>query len=143
MTPQNELTEETRERFTKVRNALLKLHKTLLDYERDAYERTKGPIGNSYAFLELVMNDPWFGWLRLLSALIVQMDALLASKEAIAETEAIALMEESNLLLKPSESGSEFQRKYFAAMQLSPEVVLAHSDFANAFGPGRLSKEVH
>jgi hypothetical protein len=143
MTPENELTQETRERFTKARTALLRLHKTLLDYERDAYERTRGPIANSYAFLELVMKDPWFGWLRLLSTLIVQMDELLASKEAVAEAEASALLEEANLLLKPSDSGSEFQRKYFAAMQLSPEVVLAHSEFANALGPGRLTKEVH
>ena len=37
----------------------------------------------------------------------------------------------------------EFQRNYFRAMQQSPEVVVAHSEFAKVLGPARLSKEVH
>ena len=41
------------------------------------------------------------------------------------------------------EAGSEFQKKYFAAMQQSPEVVLGHSEFASVLGSARLSKEIH
>jgi len=119
------------------------LHKTLLDYERDAFEREQGKIGNSYEFLNLVMSDPWFAWLRRLSELIVEMDELLASRESPRETTGAALLSQSKILLTPLESGDEFQRKYFAAMQESPEVVLAHGEFAKALGPARLSKEIH
>ena len=143
MSAENELTAETRDSLTKVRAALLRLHKTLLDFEREGYERARGKIGNSYEFLQLVMGDAWFAWLRQLSELIVEMDELLASKETPKEATALALVQQAKMLLTPSESGSEFQRKYFAAMQGSPEVVLAHSEFATVLGPVRLSKEIH
>lgn len=143
MTPENEMTEKTRQQLTNVRVALLRLHKTLLDFERENFEREQGKIGNSYEFLQLVMSDPWFAWLRQLSELIVEMDELLAVKETPGEETALALIRQASILLTPSESGSDFQRKYFAAMQQSPDVVLAHSEFAQVLGPARLSKEVH
>src|SRR6185503_3790019 len=135
MNTDTELTEKTRQQLTQVRTALLRLHKTLLDFERAAYERAHDKIANSYQFLQLVMSDPWFAWLRQLSELIVEMDELLAARDPVSESTAIALMEQSRILLTPTESGSEFQKKYFAAMQQSPEVVVAHSEFATVLGP--------
>jgi hypothetical protein len=143
MTLEIELTEITRQQLVKVRTVLLRLHKTLLDFEREGYERARGKIGNSYEFLQVVMSDPWFAWLRQLSELIVEIDELLAAKEMPREATALALIRQASILLTPSVSGSEFQRKYFAAMQQSPEVVLAHSEFASVLGPARLSKEIH
>lgn len=143
MTSENEITEKTRQQLTNVRQVLLQLHKTLLEFERQAYERAHGRISNSYQFLQLVMSDPWFSWLRQLSELIVEMDELLAAREPPSESTALALMEQSRMLLTPAETGSEFQRKYFTAIQQSPEVVVAHSEFANVLGPARLSKEIH
>jgi hypothetical protein len=143
MSSQNEITGETRERLTKVRTVLLRLHKTLLDFEREGYERAHGKIGNSYEFLNLVMQNPWFAWLRQLSELIVEMDELLAAKETPNEETAVALIQQASILLTPAESGSQFQKKYFAAIQQSPEVVVAHAEFANVLGPARLSKEIH
>ena len=143
MTSENELTEKTRQQLLNVRQVLLRLHKTLLEFERQAYERAHGRISNSYQFLQLVMSDPWFAWLRQLSELIVEMDELLAAREPPGETTALALMEQSRILLTPAESGSEFQKKYSTAMQQSPEVVVAHSEFAKVLGLARLSKEIH
>ncbi len=143
MSSQNEITAETRAQLTRVRTVLLRLHKTLLDFERQGYEREHGKIGNSYEFLNLVMNNPWFSWLRQLSELVVEMDELLAAKETPNEETAVALIQQARILLTPAESGSEFQKKYFAAMQQSPAVVVAHSEFANVLGPARLSKEIH
>jgi hypothetical protein len=143
MTSENEITEKTRQQLTDVRTVMLRLHKILLDFERENYERSRGTIGNSYEFLQLVMSDPWFAWLRQLSELIVEIDELLAAKETPREATALALIRQASILLTPSESGSEFQKKYFAAMQQSPEVVLAHSEFAKVLGPARLSREIH
>lgn len=143
MTSENQLSERTRERFRAVRQVLLRLHKTLLDFERQAYERDHGRISNSYEYLNLVMQNPWFAWLRHLSELIVQMDELLDAGDSANENTALALIEQSRILLTPAESGNEFQRKYFESVQQSPEVVLAHAEFAKVLGPGRLSKEVH
>ena len=143
MTSEIDLTDKTRERLRSVRGVLLGLHKTLLDFEREVYERERGKINNSYEFLNLVMSDPWFGWLRRLSELIVEMDELLASREMPQESTGLALISQSRMLLTPIEAGDEFQRKYFGAMQESAEVVLAHAEFAKVLGPARLSKDVH
>jgi hypothetical protein len=143
MKAEGQLSKGMAQRLRDVRTALLRLHKTLLDQERQAYERAHGKISNSYGYLNLVMNDPWFAWLRHLSELIVQMDELLDARVYAHETTAIALIEQSRILLTPNEAGPEFQRRYFASVQESPEVVLAHAEFARLFGPGRLSKEVH
>ena len=140
MTSENEITPETRDRLAKVRTTLLPLHKKLLDFERLAYEREHGAIGNSYQFLQLVMNDRWFAWLRQLSEIIVEMDELLAAKETPNENTGLALIEQSRILLTPSEAGGEFQKKYFAAMPESPDVVMAHSELERVLGPARLSK---
>ena len=143
MTSENELTERTKQQLRSMRGVLLSLHKTLLDFERESYERAQGKINNSYEFLNLVMSDPWFAWLRRLSELIVEIDELLASRETPQETTGLALISQAKILLTPLETGDEFQRKYFAAMQESPEVVLAHAEFAKVLGPARLSREVH
>lgn len=143
MGAEGQLSEKSSQKLRDVRSALLRLHKILLDFERESYERQHGRINNSYEFLNLVMHNPWFAWLRNLSELIVQIDELLDARDSASESTASALIEQSRLLLTPSEAGDEFQRKYFASVQQSPEVVLAHGEFAKLLGPGRLSKELH
>jgi hypothetical protein len=143
MHSEEQVSESTIKKLRELRTALLHLHKTLLEFEREGYERVHGKIDNSYRYLNLVMQNPWFAWLRHLSELIVQMDELLDTREPVSETTAAALIEQARILLTPNETGPEFQRKYFASVQRSPEVVLAHAEFARVLGPGRLSREVH
>jgi len=138
-----QLSEVTVQRLKDVRTALLRVHKTLLEYEREGYEREHGKIVNSYEYLNLVMHNPWFAWLRHLSELIVQIDEVIDAREESSESVANAMIEQARMLLTPNEAGPEFQQKYFESVQGSPEVVLAHAEFARILGPGRLSKEVH
>ncbi len=124
------MTDETRERVKLLRQGLLRLHKTLLDLERRDFERARGPIANSYEFLQLVLKDPWFDWLHRLSELIVQIDETLDpnAETPATEADATALVERTKALLAPAETGSEFQKNYFLALQQSPDVVLLHSE---------------
>ena len=62
--------------------ALLRLHKALLDDERVSYERVHGLIRSNGAFLQLVLGDAWFAWLRPLSQLMVKLDELAETDEA-------------------------------------------------------------
>ncbi len=119
--------ESTLQRLSQLRKPLLHLHKTLLDLEREAYERTHGRVDNSYEVLQLVMHDPWFAWLHSLSEMVVKIDEMLDAKESQKESDAIALIKQVRVLLTPSETGSGFQKKYFSSLQQSPDVVLAHS----------------
>lgn len=79
------LTTEARARLGGVRRALLPLHKALLDYERVQYERVRGRVESSGALLQLVLDDQWFAYLRSISALMVQIDELLAAEDATLE----------------------------------------------------------
>jgi hypothetical protein len=60
----------------KLRNALLQLHKTLLDAQRIRYERENGRVESRGELLDLVLQDASFEWLRVLSALIARLDEL-------------------------------------------------------------------
>ena len=130
------VSDTTRESLKVLRQGLLRLHKTLLDLERRDFERARGRIGNSYEFLQLVLKDPWFDWLHRLSELIVQIDETLDthSETPATEADASALIERAKTLLAPSETGTEFQKNYFLALQQSPDVVLLHSDVMKLLG---------
>ena len=126
----------TRESLKQLRQVLLRLHKILLELERRDFERARGPIGNSYEFLQLVLKDPWFDWLHRLSELIVQIDETLDphAEAPATEPDANALFERIRSLLTPAETGSEFQKNYFLALQQSPDVVLLHSEVIKLLG---------
>ena len=137
MADESQMTDTTAETLKKLRQGLLRVHKILLDLERTGYERARGRISNSYEFLQLVLKDPWFDWLHRLSELIVQIDETLdtvGSDTPATENDALALIARAKLLLAPSESGNEFQKNYFLALQQSPDVVLLHSEVTRLLG---------
>jgi hypothetical protein len=121
-------------RLRETRLVLLHLHKTLLDDEREAYERVHDRIENSYEVLRLVMHDPWFAWLHDLSELIVKIDETLDAEEPPAKGDVDAVMQQARELTTPDENGGEFQQKYFRALQRSPDAVLAHAETVKVIG---------
>ena len=128
--------EATRQDLKALRQGLLRLHKMLLDQERRDFERARGQISNSYEFLQLVLKDPWFDWLHRLSELIVQIDETLDThaETPATEADASAFIDRAKNLLTPAETGSEFQKNYFLALQQSPDVVLLHSELMKVLG---------
>lgn len=120
-----------RARLQDLREALLQLHKTLMDSEKAAYEAVFGTIPSSQKFLDLMMRDPWFAWLHSISELIVLMDeAMEAEEPPLSVADASRLTEQVRTLLKTSESGVGFPKHYFDALQRDPDVVMAHADVA-------------
>ena len=116
-----------RVRLDTAREALLSVHKELLEFERARYERTIAPIPTSGRLLQLVIHDPWFAWLHPMTELVVQIDELVTTKDPAPPGAAEALLDQARSLFNPSEEGDEFQRHYFEAMQQTPAVVLAHA----------------
>ncbi|MEJ0091601.1 MAG: hypothetical protein WDM80_17870 [Limisphaerales bacterium] len=49
---------DIRRRLKELRDALLQLHKALMDSERTSYEQTFGKIASPYQFLKLLTEDP-------------------------------------------------------------------------------------
>jgi hypothetical protein len=129
----NPMADPARQRLTELRNGLLKLHKSLLDSERATYERDVARITTTGQYLDLVLNDPWFAWLRELSQFIVLIDETLAFEEPATLADAQRLVAQARDLLAPAENGSAFRRSYFEAIQRDPNVVLAHRDMLQVF----------
>ena len=119
--------EAARRRLASLRRALLRLHKVLLDDERAAYERAHGRLSGG-EMLQLVIRDERFAWLHPISELIVGIDEMMDADEPATTDDAESLLAQARLLLRPSETGGEFERRYYAALQREPAAVLAHSE---------------
>jgi hypothetical protein len=117
----------SRQRLAELRETLLTLHKALLDSERTAYEIVHGEIASPAAFLQLLINDNWFAWLRPVTSLLVQIDEALAAKNPPrSQDELNRLMEDTRALLSPSREADEFWKRYAGAVQRDPGVAVLH-----------------
>lgn len=119
-----------------LREALLKLHKALVDSERASYEQTMGTIPSPNHFLQLLTTDPWFAWLHPLSQLIVAIDEALDAKARLPLTPeaATGLVNQARILLVASEAGEGFSKHYDDALQRDPDVVMAHAGVTKFLG---------
>lgn len=112
----------------KVRALLLQLHKALLESEKTQYEQRFGKIQSKGQFLQLVMGDPWFNWLRDYSQFIVQIDESFSPKEPFTLEQAELLLAEVEHLLIASEHGTERQQKYHAALEREDDIAQMHTE---------------
>jgi hypothetical protein len=127
--------EDALRRLRELRRALLHLHKALLDGERAWYEEAHGVV-SSGELLQLVISHEQFAWLHSVSELVVRMDEMLDADEGVTAGDARALVAQARSLVTPSATGTEFQRKYYAAIQREPAVVLAHRGVTKILPPG-------
>ncbi|MBK7393274.1 MAG: hypothetical protein IPI64_08225 [Chloracidobacterium sp.] len=124
---------ENAEKLKNARNILLKLHKSLLDLEREMYEGIHGEL-TPVQFVNLLMEDEDFAWLRKFSILIVEIDEMFASKEGFE-----AGMIEANLgkvveLVEMREPDEYFRAKYQFAIQRDPDAAGLHSQLRTLIG---------
>jgi hypothetical protein len=114
-----------------LRRSLLHLHKTLLDWERAAYERIHGRTspGN---LLTALMNDPQFAWLRPLSELIVRIDESLEIDALEGpEVDVGGIVSVASSIIAADESGDAVAQRHHRAMQEYPDAVFAHRAVTN------------
>ncbi len=108
------------------RNILLKLHKSMLDLEREMHEGIHGKL-NAGEFLNLLLEDEDFAWLRKFSMLIVEIDEMFDLKQ-----EASAEMIDANIkkvreLVQMTEPDEYFRAKYQFALQRDSNAAGLHS----------------
>jgi hypothetical protein len=113
------------------RQGLLRLHRLLLEVERIELERSRGRLTPN-EYLQAVLNDPAFEWLRPASQLIVQIDEALdaAEREAnpVASDVTASLLAQVRGLLTPVPPRTPFAVRYLQMLQRHPDVVFAHRD---------------
>jgi hypothetical protein len=110
-----------------LRQGLLRLHKTLLDWERAGYERIHGRQ-SSNDLLNALLNDPQFSWLRPISQLIVRIDEVLSDKTPPMRNDVDAVVAQVKALTSPNAEGNIYERRYDTVLQEHPDAVFAHRD---------------
>jgi hypothetical protein len=114
---------QARKKLGDVRQVLLELHKALLDSERTQYEIVHGQLASPAAFLQLLIGDEKFAWLRPATTLIVQVDEALAAKKPPSTQPALEqLTNDIRALFSPSSDGEFFWKRYSTVVQRDPAV---------------------
>ncbi len=129
-----------RQKLVALREALLRLHKTLLDMERRDYEKVHGAVNVGELF-RLVVDDSQFAWLHNISEFVVRIDEALASDAGVSEPDAHASVSLARKMFAPTETGDSFQKKYFDAIQRDPAVVIDHAELARLFNNEPVDRE--
>ncbi len=119
-------------RLKQLRVALLRLHKTLLEWERKSYEKVHGRQ-SSNALLDALLKDPQFAWLRLISQLVVRIDEMLEDEIQPEQGDLEAVLAHVRDLTSPNEQGTSYEQRYHEALQESPDAVFAHRDLVALF----------
>ncbi len=129
-----------RQKLVALREALLQIHKSLLEMERRSYEKENGAV-NAGELFRLVVDNAQFSWLHNISEFVVRIDEALASEEGVTETDSHVAISLARKIFAPSETGDGFQRKYYDAIQKDPAVVMEHAQLARLFHNEPLDRE--
>jgi hypothetical protein len=108
------------------RNLLLKLHKSMLDLEREMYEGIHGQQGAAQ-FLTILLEDDDFAWLRKFSMLIVEIDEMFDLKDGVTDELVDANLAKVRELVAMAETDDYFKAKYQFALQRDPNTAGLHS----------------
>ena len=120
------------EKLKAARQTLLRLHKLLIDRERELIEGIEGPLTHG-AFLGMLLNSPDFQWLRRFSSSIAEVDELLSAKDGISMEMVDAQLAKLAAVVE-MESDEYFAAKYQSALQQSSEIAGHHSEFIGHIG---------
>jgi hypothetical protein len=111
-----------------VRSTLLHHHRSLVEFAKLDYERGHGRVGSAGELVRLLMHDPSFGWLRVLSSLIASLDEVL--DEPVSGQAETVIETADRLLLGSDADPTGFRLQYHDALQRSPDIVLSHARVA-------------
>jgi hypothetical protein len=116
-----------RRTLLEVHQRLTALYSALIVAEQLTYERIHGRVVSNDELIQLLLNDPWFTWLRPVLDLLLRIELLLDDDAFdITHENMEHLVAEVRNLTRPSIKGDGFERAYYEALNRAPDVVLAH-----------------
>jgi hypothetical protein len=112
-----------------VSRALLPLHRRLIDATRDDYAFAFAPVASPSHLLQLVNSDPFFAWLKPLTALIVEIDEMVRTDFEPADAAGVADRLEQ---LFGASAGVAFAERYLPLLQREVDVTVGHAALRKA-----------
>lgn len=122
------------ERLRQLSGVLVALHAALLARERLAYEAAHG-LTDAAELLRQVIHHAQFAWLRSLSMVIARVDEAVDA-QGVTAVDVEALFAEVDRLLRSARDDA-FATRYRAALQASPEVIMAHAEVVRVLRASR------
>ena len=105
-----------------VSRALLPLHRRLIDLTKEDYAFAVGAVPPPAQLLELVRSDPFFAWLRPITALIVDIDEMARTDFEPADAARIGARVEQLIV----------GEHYLALLQRDADVAIGHAALRKA-----------
>ena len=112
------------------RKILLSLHKSLVDFERSIYEGMHGTQTGGQ-FLNVLLADPSFAWLRKFSTLIVDIDEMIAQKDGFPDNAVDTHLSKLRELVEMKTEDQEFIAKYRGALQQDIDASAKQAELRN------------
>jgi hypothetical protein len=110
---------------------LRQLHSLLLEAVKADFEQLNGKTKGPFHMFQLVTSDPFFGWLRPLSAMMASIDELTDEKRLLERTELEQVQQMVQNLLSPDEvnfgANLETRARADAAIAAKRQAVLGFS----------------
>jgi hypothetical protein len=116
------------QRLKQARMQVLRLHKALIDAERDVYERQHGRVASNLEFFNLVMNHEWFGWLQPMTQWIVAVDQAVAQKDPVITVDQAQVFLQDVVVLLETEGEQDHIDRYCMVIDRVPAVARLHEE---------------
>lgn len=105
----------------------LRLHKSLIDSERQVFENKNGQLTTGQ-FLQVLLNDSKFSWLRKFSMLIVEIDEMFDLDDDYPEEMVEKQFSQLQKLLYFESSDEDFNFNFRNSIQNDPEIESKHKE---------------
>lgn len=116
-----------REQLTNLAKTLRSIHSALLESVKRDYESAHGKIAGPLKFYQLVVDDPFFSWLRPLSGQMALIDERIDDKTKLEPTDLSTVHEAVNNLFSPKKAKADsFAANYKARLQSDASVTALH-----------------
>ena len=112
-----------------VSKLLLPLHRALIDAAKDDYAFAVGTVAKPAQLLQLLTDDPFFAWLKPVTALIVDIDEMARTDFEASDVAAIA--DRVDRLFGPK-ADEGFSKHYVPMLQRNVEVAISHATLRKA-----------
>ncbi len=106
---------------------LIRLHKLLVDIERENFEHLNGKVSSGH-YLNLLVNDSNFEWLRKFSTLIVEIDEMLDLDDGYTINMIDKHFSQMRDLLDTKTKDEEFNKKFENILLVNSEVAEKHKE---------------
>jgi NAD(P)-dependent dehydrogenase (short-subunit alcohol dehydrogenase family) len=123
-TPDDPVRAELRAALRDAWKQLMPLHRALIDSASAEYSVNVAPVSGPNHLLRLLQEDEFFGWLKPLTSLIVDIDSMSRTDFDRASVDAMVARIER---LFGHDADAEFASRYIPVLQRDVDVAIAHA----------------